>query len=274
MRPMPGDDAMTGRSRTTSFTDNAQTPLPGAHQAPQMTYFLADEKTVDAARSQASSNRARPRDKLKGSNFGIQSLETTISSLATGDSDEDVGPTRTQDTWKKRLNRSIEKSTENLLQSQPNSSNSSADVSRDLSPSEPRPRTTTKAKFSQPLTPMILDSPALGSTPSSPASRRNSMTDSFTDDGASQAIVSSGDDEMPTASGEMDASSASQLVMPSIKMPSRRPFTEKGKNMGRLKIMIAGDSGKLCPLVCSWVTTLMYDRYRENIPYQSNRTDM
>jgi hypothetical protein len=26
-------------------------------------------------------------------------------------------------------------------------------------------------------------------------------------------------------------------------MPSRRPFTERGKNMGRLKVLIAGDSG-------------------------------
>jgi len=31
--------------------------------------------------------------------------------------------------------------------------------------------------------------------------------------------------------------------MPSIKMPSRRPFTETGKALGRLKVLIAGDSG-------------------------------
>ncbi|ORY69908.1 putative Septin-7 [Pseudomassariella vexata] len=41
----------------------------------------------------------------------------------------------------------------------------------------------------------------------------------------------------------MDSGSAPQLVMPSIKMPSRRPFTENGKSIGRLKILIAGDSG-------------------------------
>ncbi|CAK7203435.1 hypothetical protein SEUCBS139899_006169 [Sporothrix eucalyptigena] len=41
----------------------------------------------------------------------------------------------------------------------------------------------------------------------------------------------------------MDSGSAPQLIMPSIKMPSRRPFTETGKNMGRLKVLIAGDSG-------------------------------
>jgi GTP-binding protein EngB required for normal cell division len=41
----------------------------------------------------------------------------------------------------------------------------------------------------------------------------------------------------------MESGSPPQLVMPSIKMPSRRPFTEDGKRMGRLKVLIAGDSG-------------------------------
>jgi hypothetical protein len=44
-------------------------------------------------------------------------------------------------------------------------------------------------------------------------------------------------------SAMMDSGSAPQLVMPSIKMPSRRPFTDEGKRMGRLKVLIAGDSG-------------------------------
>ncbi|KAM7219843.1 hypothetical protein V8F06_004698 [Rhypophila decipiens] len=41
----------------------------------------------------------------------------------------------------------------------------------------------------------------------------------------------------------MDSGSVPQLIMPSIKMPSRRPFTDEGKAMGRLKVMIAGDTG-------------------------------
>ena len=44
-------------------------------------------------------------------------------------------------------------------------------------------------------------------------------------------------------SAMMDSGSAPQLIMPSIKMPSRRPFTDQGKSMGRLKVLIAGDSG-------------------------------
>jgi len=39
-----------------------------------------------------------------------------------------------------------------------------------------------------------------------------------------------------------------QFIMPTIKMPSRRPFTNRGRNVGRLKILVAGDSGNI--LLC------------------------
>jgi hypothetical protein len=79
---------------------------------------------------------------------------------------------------------------------------------------------------------------------SSPGSRRSSDAGSYMDDLASQAIVSSGEEDRDIGPEMMDSGSAPQLVMPSIKMPSRRPFTERGKNMGRMKILIAGDSGR------------------------------
>lgn len=61
---------------------------------------------------------------------------------------------------------------------------------------------------------------------------------------ASQAVLSSGEEDKDMGSDMIDSGSAPQLVMPSIKMPSRRPFTERGKNMGRLKVLVAGDSGR------------------------------
>ncbi|KAK2002150.1 heat shock protein [Colletotrichum falcatum] len=36
---------------------------------------------------------------------------------------------------------------------------------------------------------------------------------------------------------------AQQFIMPTINVPSRRPFTETGKGLGRLKILLAGRSG-------------------------------
>ena len=82
-------------------------------------------------------------------------------------------------------------------------------------------------------------SPKSASTRSSRPSDEESM-----DEVASQAIISSDDEEDLSISELQD--SAPQLIMPSIKMPSRRPFTERGKEMGRLKILIAGDSGMSC----------------------------
>ncbi|EEP77051.1 predicted protein [Uncinocarpus reesii 1704] len=102
---------------------------------------------------------------------------------------------------------------------------------------------------SLPLTPLLVGSPAVGSISGSPKSTstrslRRSDEISFLD-GASSRAVESSDEEHPHGSSEPQFH-APQLVMPSIKMPSRRPFTERGKSLGRLKVMIAGspNSGK------------------------------
>lgn len=63
------------------------------------------------------------------------------------------------------------------------------------------------------------------------------------DEGGSQAVASSEEDDVEPQSQSSMQDSAPQLIMPSIKMPSRRPFTERGKALGRLKVLIAGDSG-------------------------------
>ncbi|KAF9875655.1 heat shock protein [Colletotrichum karsti] len=36
---------------------------------------------------------------------------------------------------------------------------------------------------------------------------------------------------------------AEQFIMPTINVPSRRPFTDVGKSLGRLKLLVAGKSG-------------------------------
>lgn len=99
-----------------------------------------------------------------------------------------------------------------------------------------------------PLTPLTLgipDDPS--SLPSSPKSISNQslrpLDDiSITDEINSEA-VGSGDEEKPHGSPHLAPSGASQFIMPSIKMPSRRPFTERGKAMGRFKLLLAGSSG-------------------------------
>jgi hypothetical protein len=244
MRPLPGDDAFTARSRSGSLADNDTTPLASRSQPSQMTYFIADEKTMEASQTHSPTILPKQRDFPKGSTYGVESLETTISSLA-HDSDESEEMVRkARHTWKKNLRQQTTIRSEDLADSISPSLKSSSDVSGNVSPSHQR--RSSQATISRPFTPLSFGSPAPASIMSSPDSRRNSDAGSYLDDIASQAIVSSGEEDRDIESELIDSGSAPQLVMPSIKMPSRRPFTEKGKNMGRLKVLIAGDSGK-CP---------------------------
>jgi hypothetical protein len=110
-----------------------------------------------------------------------------------------------------------------------------------------------KRKFSNhssPITfaPLNLDVPhptsALSSTPRSASmiSLKLSDEESAMEDAASQAVASSGEEE-EHAETQQGAAGFPQLVMPSIQMPTRRPFTTTGKAMGKLKIMVAGETG-------------------------------
>lgn len=84
---------------------------------------------------------------------------------------------------------------------------------------------------------------SLPSSPKSVSSRSLQKSDdgSINDDTGSQAIASSEEDEGEMSTKVQD--SQPELIMPSIKMPSRRPFTERGKGLGRFKVMVAGRQG-------------------------------
>ncbi|KAF1991929.1 hypothetical protein K402DRAFT_459153 [Aulographum hederae CBS 113979] len=128
-------------------------------------------------------------------------------------------------------------------------------------PSSTHNRKTSTATISTPLTPLAgaVDSPFLkdAGTPSSGEegsmrSLRLSDDDSILDDSVSQALASSGDEneelEDEESQGEEDLSmetemEAPELVMPRIIMPKRRPFTARGRGMGKLKVLVAGGQG-------------------------------
>ena len=270
MRPLPSDDVFNGRSRRTSFADSAATPTPGTHQ-PQMTYFMADEKTMEASIAQStfgSSSRS-----LKNSRFGVESLDSTISSLTSQDSDDtEAKVDRARNRWKKGLmHKRPNIHRDDAVELGSTSPQSSPQVVMDSISDRPS-HVSPKAIPSHPPSPgsHILESPLLGSTPSSPVSRRNSETDFSIDDSASQAILSSGEEDRTAESEVMDSSSA--LVMPSISMPRRRPFTEKGKSLGRLKILIAGDSGTFPH--ASFKTSTNDTRCWKKLPHQGHCTGL
>lgn len=100
---------------------------------------------------------------------------------------------------------------------------------------------------SRPLTPLNPDdAPSLPSSPKSISNYSLRQIDdiSIADDINNQAIGPADEDEGHYPSPRLGPNGASQLIMPSIKMPSRRPFTDRGKAMGRFKLLIAGASGK------------------------------
>lgn len=238
MRPVPGDDALAGRSRNNSF-GSIITPLARQTQ-PQMTYFMADEATMnenlDRAAQTSATRHLREHMKRSSVNYGVESLETMSTVHHESDDEADIARKRwKQGLMKKRV------SDEDILSAYSPSQKSSIGESRNVSPSLDRRRPSHDAAPSQPATPYYLESPMLGSTPSLLRSRRPSEVGFLTDD--SQAILSSGDEEVVPSPTSVPPDSSSQFVMPSITMPTRQPFTEKGKNMGRLKIMVAGDSG-------------------------------
>lgn len=241
MHPLaPGGDAFANSHR---HDDKDATPMPSATQ--QMTYFLASEESVNSPESSthSSSHHLRSQGQSKSAIFGVESLETSAN--------------YDRDSLHKTLQRSSFSGSRNVARpssrrsedgsvadSMSSSSHSSPHATRDSSPAGQRQCSTTKNNISQTGTPLSLPSPTACNIPSFLNSRRSSAESLFTDEASSQAILSSNEeDKEPSSSQVMDSGIIPQLVMPSIKMPSRRPFTDRGKNMGRLKVLIAGDAG-------------------------------
>lgn len=96
---------------------------------------------------------------------------------------------------------------------------------------------------SQAITPLMLAISGPASAVSGLSSPRGSVAASLSEETESQALSMSMELEPETYLSE-GYDRVPQLVMPSINLPSRRPFTDEGKRIGRLKLLIAGDAGK------------------------------
>lgn len=221
MRP-PIPDITPSPSRKPSFEHP-----PDPRTAIPQTFFLSRS---------AHDTEDVPPDVTTDSMYGVQSLDETLqeASVAPGESTHSVisEPHYQHDDL-----------------------NDNDDAGQRRSTLRPVPRLDTPLQplsdpaSSCPLTPLNLSIQAGSSSlPSSPKSASNNSLKplddiSITDDLSSQAIVSGEEDNEPGPALGQD--SLSQLIMPSIRMPSRRPFTERGKAMGRLKLVLAGTSGRL-----------------------------
>ena len=238
----PGADVLGRRSRKDLDAAGLISTAGLAHNMPA-SFRIASEDELNNSSIKASGQGS-------DSTFGVRSLQETIYEasppIKTEDDDEeenddigDVHEGRRRSTLRPRPKvRTRDSSRESVEQPPVNTGNSS--------PYNPSQTDHSAPSMSQSFASLSSQAP-LSSMPSSPKSFSNrscrpSDEDSM-DEGGSQAIASSEDEDIEPQSQSSMQDSAPQLIMPSIKMPSRRPFTERGKSLGRLKVLIAGDSG-------------------------------
>jgi hypothetical protein len=213
--------------------------------------------------------------------FGVQSLADTLEAA--------FGPEST--TADKRIESDCNNQYQNKSKSRTVSHSSTTSSVQLLDSHKSSPARKPKKKVSSragspPSVPLNLDAPSpiptsgIPSTPSaiSLQSLKLSDDDSAMEESGSQAITSSGEEEgaEPTAQqSSMGSFPQPQLVMPSIQMPSRRPFTTKGKAMGKLRVMVAGETGAYPSLHykhrCCGMSLTMYDRPRKDVSRPFNR---
>ena len=238
----PGADVLGRRPRKDLDATGSTSNSSLAHNIPT-SFCMASEEELEATSSKAS----RP---VSDSTFGVRSLQDTIYEASSpitnqGDDEEDDEngenghEGRRKSTLKIRPKLQTRDSSRGSVEQAPvNTGNSS--------PYNPSQADHSAPSMSQSFASLSSQAP-LSSIPSSPKSVSNrsfrpSDEDSM-DEGGSQAIASGEDDDAEPHPRSSIQDSSPQLIMPSIKMPSRRPFTERGKSLGRLKVLIAGDTG-------------------------------
>lgn len=212
--------------------------------------------------SSQSTRNTEASSRLRDTTFGVQSLADTL--------DDAFGSSSRAE---KKKEERVESSTD-FEKASSKSSSQASPTSCGKSSGSPVPLTTRRRK--QPSSNITLSAASMSShadlqaslppsaIPSTPKSvslhsLKLSDEESGLDEIASQAITSSGGEEEEDEIAQPNESGVfPQLVMPSIQMPKRRPFTAKGKAMGRIKILVAGESGiSLCSSshVCrQWLT--------------------
>ena len=237
------------------------------------TFFLRSEEEMntvfDAKDDQPTGTLSST---IQDSSYGVQSLEDAIGSALTENGQVDDGHKSTvlgkRKSPKNPVHPKIIAAAQRIL-----SSESPGGSSRASSPSQNSGRRLSQFSISQPLTPLHL-SPTPGSgVPSTPKtgslkSFKLSDDESIADEIESQAVESGNEDELESHGDRTtaQATKAPQLVMPSIKMPTRRPFTDRGKRIGKLKILVAGASGMYILLYLNQFAKLIsVVRYRQNI---------
>jgi hypothetical protein len=246
------------RTKKQPCTDAGTAPPPG-HAQPPITFFLRSERDMQKAEADTSSHQ---QDHDQDNNYGVESLNETLeAAFAPKSPERSASPSNTVSGKKRKIGNpvhpKIAAAAQRIISSEERPSSRKQSISspaqRPLTPSPTRRRVRSESLTSlgRSFTPLRASD---ASTPRSPSVKSVRLSDeegSIIDDTASQALHSSSEDDdifaddtlIESTSQNAPQSSIPQLVMPSISMPARRPFTERGKRIPRLRIMVAGPSG-------------------------------
>lgn len=267
-------DSSPARPRKSPLTYTPASLEAGA-RSPPTTFFLRSERemqrTMTSPTADSSPEETLPTtNTLEDSSFGVQSLNDALDEAsgrtspsqptkAEGRAIESLSPS----TGKRRnpVHPKIAAAAHRILTSEGASSRTSSvsSINRPCSSTSPlrgHLRSASRTSRNQSFTSLHLNHRNLGSsTPRSASVRSLALSDddgSMLDDSGSQALQSSSDEEdeiggnlsttpdLAQARAEETASSMPHLVMPSLSMPQRRPFTARGNAMGRLKVLVMG----------------------------------
>ncbi|KAF3902251.1 Septin-4 [Arthrobotrys entomopaga] len=275
MRSASGD-VLTGRSRKSSSADLSASPgesasgsaSTAAASPSMMTYFLANEATMSNV-SSATSGSSQP---LSASQPRRPSITTPTDAenllfhrrrMSAKDREDTLSPETpkpavppfpislsSETVRDDDLGSDCEKPACGGLDSEPLTDDEDVERSSNLSFPLSITDTLPPGSPAKPLSRNYSPSPSFPTYSS--ANDRNaglkSLADGFGDNELDfRTVKGKGrvfENQGPTIVENMDDSTFStQFIMPTIKMPSRRPFTARGKELGRLKVLVAGDSG-------------------------------
>ncbi|KAL1959211.1 hypothetical protein VTO42DRAFT_2716 [Malbranchea cinnamomea] len=247
MRPVV-PDTFTARPRKQSQTElsGATSLTESQHAATPETFFLARRNDMDASDPAASDVE------VKNSTYGVQSLEETLNeTMEDRETEPADGAGDSSPNTQSQNDHSVLRRMSTVRPARPQS------LDLESSSHSPARRSKSRTPHDRPssisLSPFVLGSPAepisIPGSPKSTSTRsfRPSEEISLPDEASTHAVPS--DDEecsqppLPSQSRPQLDDNVPQLIMPSIRMPSRRPFTDRGKAMGRLKIMVSGAPG-------------------------------
>jgi hypothetical protein len=212
---------LPGTSPPSAPTSSRRPGLPINPSVPQA-LFLAKESDLNKAASSTENNQQDPQS----------NVQTLADALDTAFRSEECMPAE-----KHGVNAGSESNTDTMPHLIPMASKPVIDAFIHPTKSSPKP-----SPFS---TPLNTGSPAPdfwnSAIPSTPKSGSFSLRLS---DGESQMGVEDSEHGSPEEDNQPTAvDSQPELVMPSLAMPDRRPFTDRGRSIGRLRICIAGRQG-------------------------------